>query len=67
MLGALALALLSAGLLLRSEARAASAEHRWGTLSSVVVARHDLRAGTELGAHRFDCAAFPPPRWHPMR
>ncbi len=49
-LGALALALLSAGLLLRSEARAASAEHRWGTLSSVVVARHDLRAGTELGA-----------------
>ncbi len=48
-LGALLLALLSAVLLLRSEARATDAERRWGSLTTVVVARHDVPAGTELG------------------
>lgn len=50
MVGALALALLSAVLLLRSEARATDAERRWGELSTVVVARDELRAGSDLGA-----------------
>lgn len=48
-LAALALAVLSAALLLRSEARAAGAERHWGSMSVAVVARHELRSGTELG------------------
>lgn len=50
MVGALVLALLSAALVLRSEARAAGAERRWGELTAVVVARADLRAGSDLGS-----------------
>ncbi|MEZ5382868.1 MAG: SAF domain-containing protein [Microthrixaceae bacterium] len=59
MLAAAALALVSAGLVLRAETRVQAAERTWGDTASVAVATDDLSAGTPLNSSRVRLQRLP--------